>query len=134
MNKCLTILLLSICFVACRESIVSSDPNMQLDFSHDTLLFDTVFTTMGSSTKQVMVYNPNKNALNIRQVQMRDGKYFQINLDGENEIEELKDITLNGGDSLFLFVRVYIDPLNEDNPVLLEDEIAFIESMIRPME
>ncbi len=125
MNKCLTILLLSICFVACRESIVSSDPNMQLDFSHDTLLFDTVFTTMGSSTKQVMVYNPNKNALNIRQVQMRDGKYFQINLDGENEIEELKDITLNGGDSLFLFVRVYIDPLNEDNPVLLEDEIAF---------
>lgn len=110
---------------SCREDIVSQDANLRLSFSHDTVLFDTVFTTMGSSTKRVMVYNPNKNALNIDQVQMREGKYFQINLDGENKIDQLRDITVRGGDSLFLFVRAHIDPLADNSPVLLEDDIAF---------
>ena len=125
MKKWFIILCLSINLVACKESIVSDDPTLKLVFSHDTVLFDTVFTTMGSSTKQVMVYNPNKNALCINQVSMREGKYFKVNLDGENNLDQLRDITLRGGDSLFLFVRVYIDPLNEDNPVLLDDDIAF---------
>lgn len=125
MNKWLVILFLSICLAACKQDIVSGDPTLKLEFSHDTLLFDTVFSTMGSSTKKVMVYNPNKNALCIERVQMREGKYFKINLDGENELDQLRDITLRGGDSLFMFVRVYIDPLNEDNPVLLDDDIAF---------
>ena len=125
MNKWLVILSLSICLAACKQDIVSGDPTLKLEFSHDTLLFDTVFSTMGSSTKKVMVYNPNKNALCIERVQMREGKYFKINLDGENELDQLRDITLRGGDSLFMFVRVYIDPLNEDNPVLLDDDIAF---------
>lgn len=125
MSKWLVILFLSICLAACKQGIVSGDPTLKLEFSHDTLLFDTVFSTMGSSTKKVMVYNPNKNALCIERVQMREGKYFKINLDGENELDQLRDITLRGGDSLFMFVRVYIDPLNEDNPVLLDDDIAF---------
>ena len=111
--------------VACQQNIVSDDPLLQLDFSHDTVLFDTVFTSMGSSTKRVMVYNPNKHAICINQVSMREGKHFQINLDGENNLDQLRDITLRGGDSLFLFVRAYIDPLAENSPVLIEDNIAF---------
>lgn len=121
----LVVILLLTCLVACQHEIVSDDPNMQISFSHDTVLFDTVFTTMGSSTKLVMVYNPNRQAVQIEQVSMQEGKHFRINLDGENNIEELRDITLRGKDSLFLFVRAYIDPLDENNPVLLEDDIAF---------
>ena len=111
--------------VACRQDIVSDDPTLKLQFSHDTVLFDTVFTTMGSSTKRVMVYNPHENALCIEQVSMQDGKYFRINLDGENNANQLRDITLRGGDSLFLFVRACIDPLDENSPVWIEDNIAF---------
>lgn len=121
----LVVILLLTCLVACQHEIVSDDPNMQISFSHDTVLFDTVFTTMGSSTKLVMVYNPNRQAVQIEQVSMQEGKHFRINLDGENNIEELRDITLRGKDSLFLFVRAYIDPLDENNPVLVEDNIAF---------
>jgi hypothetical protein len=116
---------LAVGLVACQQGIVSDDPTLRLAFSHDTVLFDTVFTTMGSSTKQVMVYNPNKNAIHIDEVSMREGKYFKINLDGENNLEQLRDITLRGGDSLFLFIRTYIDPLNENSPVFIEDDIAF---------
>lgn len=125
MKKWLPILCMMMGMVACQQNIVSDDPMLQLDFSHDTVLFDTVFTSMGSSTKRVMVYNPNKHAICINQVSMREGKHFQINLDGENNLDQLRDITLRGGDSLFLFVRAYIDPLAENSPVLIEDNIAF---------
>ena len=110
---------------ACQQEIVSDNPNLQLTFSHDSLLFDTVFTDMGSSTKRMMVYNPNKNALLIERVEMKNGESFFINLDGENQLENLRDITLRGGDSLFLFVRAEIDPQNVNTPVLVEDDIVF---------
>lgn len=125
MRKEIYILFLLLGMVACRQDIVSEDPTLRLEFSQDTVLFDTVFTTMGTSTKRVMVYNPNENALCIEQVSMREGKYFRINLDGENNADQLRDITLKGGDSLFLFVRAYIDPLDENSPVFIDDDIAF---------
>ena len=125
MRKGFYILILLFGMLSCRQGIVSDDPTLKLQFSHDTVLFDTVFTTMGSSTKCVMVYNPNENALCIDQVSLREGRYFHINLDGENSMEELRNITLRGGDSLFLFVRAYIDPQKENSPVLVDDEIAF---------
>lgn len=125
MKKGLYILLLAIGLASCQHDIVSNDAALQLTFSHDTLLFDTVFTTMGTSTKTVMVYNPNKNAINIERVQMGEGKYFYINLDGENNVDEMRNIVVRGGDSLFMFVRANIDPQEENIPVLVEDDIAF---------
>ena len=120
-----SLLLIACVFGACQQDRVSSDPSLQLSFSHDTVLFDTVFTEMGSSTRKIMVYNPNKNAINIEQVSMKDGKYFHINLDGENDMEKLRDVIVRGEDSLFLFVRAYIAPQSEDSPVFIEDKIAF---------
>lgn len=116
---------LLLALVSCQPDILSNDPTAQLAFSQDSVLFDTVFTTMGSSTKQMMVYNPNKNAILIDRVEMSNGKSFFINLDGENQLENLCDITLRGGDSLFLFIRAEIDPLKSNSPVLVEDTITF---------
>lgn len=123
--KGVVLLLAMLQLFACQENTISDDPTLQLAFSHDTMLFDTVFTAMGSSTRRIMVYNPNKNAVNIEQVSMKNGNYFHINLDGENNIENLRNLVVRGGDSLFLFVRAYIDPLDENSPVLIEDNIAF---------
>lgn len=116
---------LLLALVGCQPDILSNDPTAQLAFSQDSVLFDTVFTTMGSSTKQMMVYNPNKNAILIDRVEMSNGHSFYINLDGENQLENLCDITLRGGDSLFLFIRAEIDPLKSNSPVLVEDTITF---------
>lgn len=123
--KGVVLLLAMLQLFACQENTISDNPTLQLAFSHDTMLFDTVFTAMGSSTRKIMVYNPNKNAVNIEQVSMKNGNYFHINLDGENKIENLRNLVVRGGDSLFLFVRAYIDPLDENSPVLIEDNIAF---------
>ena len=89
---------------------------------------------MGSSTHRVMVYNPNANAVNIDQVSIQHGDYFYINLDGENNIDNLRNIAIRGGDSLFLFVRANIDPQDENSPVLIEDKIMEKELYLRALQ
>ncbi len=40
-----------------REGFATDDGGVQLSFSADTVAFDTVFTTMGTATQKVTVYN-----------------------------------------------------------------------------
>ena len=52
-------LLLLIIIASCKKEIgFITDKNSKLNFSEDTVLFDTVFTQVGSSTKQLKIYNP----------------------------------------------------------------------------
>lgn len=124
------ILILALCslffvLTSCREYTLSEDPSLRLKFSCDTLSFDTVFTAQGSATAQLMVYNPNANALSIERVELAQGTAFHVNVDGEADLSRLTDLQINGGDSLFVFVRVHIDPLNGNNPLLVNDRIQF---------
>ncbi len=116
--------IISVILIGCQEEQLSSDPTLRLSFSADTLRFDTVFTTMGSSTYTIMVYNRNKNAVKITDVSTSTD-YFRVNLDGENDPERMKDLTINGGDSLFMFVRSYIDTQAPNTPVFISDSIRF---------
>ena len=109
----------------CRNEQISDDPSLRLTFSQDTLRFDTVFTTVGSATKSVIVYNPNPNAVVISKVTQAERRYFSINLDGENDLSRLTNLRINGQDSLILFVNVYIDPQDKNTPVLVEDAVVF---------
>ena len=114
--------------VGCREDRLSGDTSIRLVFSREKLSFDTVFTTLGSATKQVMVYNRSNNAVEISRVWMTNGSasFFRINLDGENDFNHMSGMQVRGGDSLFLFVRVEIDPQNNNNPVLIEDAVNLL--------
>lgn len=111
--------------VSCNEYKVSDDPTLRLVFSHDTVCFDTVFTAQGSATAQVKVYNRNSNALLIDRVWMDQGQAFRVNIDGEPNLTQISDLQLAGGDSMYLFVRVTIDPTQQNNPVLVTDDLHF---------
>ena len=115
------LLCIGLSWTACQEERVSTDPSLRLRFSADSVFFDTVFNQIGSSTRHIMVYNPNKSALRISNVTLQ-GTYFRINLDGENDLNRLHDIEIYGGDSLYLFIRVMVD---EQTPVLAVDTIRF---------
>ena len=114
-----------LCLTGCREYKVSNDPSMRLTFSCDTLHFDTVFTAQGSSTAQIMVYNRNKNALVIDRIWLTNGTAFRVNVDGEPDLSRLSNIRINGGDSMFVFVRTDIDTTDSNNPVLITDQLHF---------
>lgn len=110
-------------FAACQPNGAVEPGNISL--STDTLLFDTVFTAKGSATRIVMVRNETKQPLTIDRVTQADGSCFKVNLDGESDADYLKNIPLPAGDSLFLFVRASIDPLNVNSPVLITDRLTF---------
>ncbi len=107
-----------------KENLFSSEA---LNFSTDTVIFDTVFTTVGSSTKRYKIYNPSNNPVNVTSVVLEGGSNspFRINLDGISGTS-FEDFTIPGKDSLFMFVEVTLDPNNQTNPLIIEDRIRFL--------
>lgn len=104
----------------------STNPNHRLSFSTDTLSFDTVFTTIGSATKQFMVYNRNDQPLNIERVIQASPATsgFRINVDGRKG-DNFDNVRIAGKDSLYIFVEVTVNPNGKDQPLLVQDSIVF---------
>lgn len=122
------IFVITILSFSCRkaENIIS-DSSAKIELSTDTILFDTVFTTVGSSTRKLMVYNPHNETINISKIYLAGGSQsaYRINIDGNNTTE-INDIKILSKDSLYIFVRVRIDPQNSNNPLLVRDSIIFM--------
>lgn len=110
---------------SCRQEQVSYDPSLRLSLSTDSLDFGIVFTGYGTSTRRVVLRNTNQNALTIDCVLLRDGQFFHVSVDGEADASRWQQLTIRGGDSAFIFVRAFIDPLQQNNPLLVEDELLF---------
>lgn len=111
--------------LSCNPQI-DTDPAISLKLSSDTISFDTVFTGQGSATALLMVYNTQKKAIKIDNIRLKDGSEsaFHLNIDGlTNASSSSENITIEGGDSLFVFVRVNIDPTNSNSPVLITDQV-----------
>lgn len=123
MKKHLLLILSALSLLCSCENKLTDDPSARLCFSADTLCFDTVFTSAGSATRKMLIYNPNKRAINIRSVRMQTGESFRINLDGEQSLSNISNLHIAGGDSLFLFVRAMIDPADRSQPLLVEDKV-----------
>ena len=116
-------------FHSCIDESISSDPGLKLSFSKDTLFFDTVFTTIGSSTAKIKVYNPNEKNLKISALGLGMGSQspYKINVNGFAKPDnQFTDIELRANDSLFIFVEVKIDPTNVNTPVFVKDSIIFL--------
>lgn len=103
----------------------SSDTKLQ--FSTDTLMFDTVFTQIGTATKRFMVRNTYNENVIISSVTLkeRDNSKFRFNINGY-EGDEVKDLEIEAGDSVFVFVEVTLDPSNQSLPLVIEDAVEFV--------
>lgn len=129
MHKYIGIIIIAIFigFTACRKpSQFSDDESLKVSFSTDTVTFDTVFTSIGSSTRQLMIYNNNDENLKISSIRLESGNQsqFSINVDGLSGYE-FSDLELYAKDSLYVFVRVTINPNDHNNPFFVEDKIIF---------
>ena len=113
-------------FVNCRKQNILTNSAADLDFSTDTILFDTIFTTVGSTTKYFKIYNNNNGIIEISSIELAGGTNspFRINVNGDAGVS-FEDIQLEAGDSLFIFVEVTIDPNNSTNPLIVEDYVLF---------
>jgi hypothetical protein len=111
---------------SCRDDSFDPDPNITLGFSADSLLFDTVFTTVGSSTRSFRVYNNHNKRIRISSIGLGRGNnsYFRVNVDGRSG-SMLHDIEIGANDSIFVFVEVTVDPVNQNLPLVITDSLVF---------
>lgn len=123
-----TILLLVIFGSACRKPKL--DDNARLWFSTSSITFDTVFTTLGSTTRYFSVYNPSEQDIKV-DVYLAGGNssYYSINVNGVAGNQQ-RDVLIPAKDSIFVFVKVTINPGNQNQPFLICDSIIFKNSKI----
>lgn len=120
-------------FSACRpEEEFTTDPSAKLEFSVDTVYFDTVFTQMGggaprpiSVTKQLRIKNPNNNAVktNIR-VANNFNNTYRLNIDGVST-NQVYGKEIFGKDSLIIFIQCYIPAGSQNLPFIVASQIIF---------
>ena len=117
--------ILGFCLISCvNEEKYAEGNNVSLTFSTNTLSFDTIFTQMGSITQQILVYNSENNPVKINSIQLGGGasSFFRLNVDGDTALIA-RNIEIGAKDSIFIFVKVTINPTNQNNPLLICDSI-----------
>ena len=98
-----------------------------LQFSNDTIVFDTVFTTVGTITKTLKVYNRNDNPITISSIVLANANsrgVYRLNIDGISGTSA-RDIKIAANDSIFIFVEATINPVDGNLPFLVTDSLLF---------
>ncbi len=116
--------ILSFFLFSCKKESFTDSPDARLVTGVDTLKFDTVFTSVGSVTQGFTIVNDNDKKLRISQIKLGGGSTssFSINVDGVAGTS-FGDIEMNANDSIYVFVKVTIDPTAANAPFVIEDSI-----------
>lgn len=123
-------LLALVYFSSCEDEKYLSSPDVQLSFSTDTVMFDTVFTRIGSTTEHLKVYNPYDQKVLISSVRLAGGENsnFRLNINGIMA-NEVFDLEVGPQDSIYIFVEVTVDPNGQNLPMVVKDSIEFVTNM-----
>ncbi len=95
----------------CRDRDFNESPDFRLAFSTDSVIFDTVFTNIGSATRQLKVYNRSDSPVRISQISLINdpGGSYRINVDGLSG-SSFSDVEILADDSMFIFIEVTVEP------------------------
>ena len=125
---CLSAMLMTGLHSCYEEDDFTTDPSDLIEFSTDTLRFDTVFTQIGSATRSMKIYNRNTRPIRISKISFKGNKglIFRMNVDGLPGTV-FENIEINARDSIYLFAEVTINPdlPVSVSPFIIQDEIVF---------
>jgi len=115
-------------------SCLDNGGNYQID-TKITVTFDTVFTSIGSVTKHFKVHNTsNQDIITTLFLAGGERSLYSINVNGVPGADAnnyFKNVEIPKKDSIFIFVKVNINPLNQNNPFLVTDAIVFLTGDIK---
>lgn len=105
---------------------IHPEENSKVSFSTDLVQFDTVFTTIGSATQNFRVYNPYNYDIKL-DVYLAGGDHsqFSINVDGVAGTS-FKDVEIPAKDSIFVHVKVNVNPNDQSQPFVVTDSVVFL--------
>jgi hypothetical protein len=125
-------------FYSCEKERMNSSSDAVLHFSSDTITFDTLFTSIGSPTKNLRVINRTNENIVISSVRLAGGKQsgFRLNVNGE-AANESYNVQIPAKDSIFIFIEALLGKTGNNSPLITEDSIVFsinnIEQKVRLM-
>lgn len=100
--------------------------NFIIEFSRDTVRFDTVFTSVGSATRSFKIKNKGSQDLLISRValEMGDQSFFRLNVNGRDG-NDIENVEIRGEDSIYVFVEVTINPDQplSVSPFIIEEKV-----------
>lgn len=120
-------LLFTILLAACKKESIITSPEAKVNLSADTLMFDTLFTTTGSTSRFFKIRNDNNQKLRISSVKLMGGinSAYKINVDGFIG-PEVKDLELEANDSLYVYVTVAVNQNSNNIPFIIRDSLQII--------
>ncbi|SET89567.1 right-handed parallel beta-helix repeat-containing protein [Hymenobacter actinosclerus] len=110
-----------------KEDLITTDSSAKLEFSLDTVKFDTVFVATGTVSKRLWVYNRNARAVRVAEIslQSRPAITYSLLINGDAGASA-RNVEIRGRDSLLVLVRATIDPTPADGkPFVVEDDLRF---------
>jgi hypothetical protein len=111
-------------FNSCKKESFITSSNATIAITDTLLQFDTVFTSVGNITQEFTINNTNNQNLLLTQVKLMGGSNsaFKININGMPG-PEADNVTIEAGDSIHIFVTVYVNPTSANLPFVLNDSI-----------
>ena len=109
---------------SCRKDSFITSPDARVSISADTLKYDTVFVTTGSTYRSFTIFNDNDQKLRISSLKLLGGStsVYKMNVDGTPG-DQFSNIEINANDSLYVFAQVNVNPNAANLPFILRDSI-----------
>lgn len=117
-----TLFCLFIALTSCKKTEIFSKSNVT--FSIDTLVFDTVFTTIGTTTKNFKIYNPESKTILLEEIELMGGvnSPFRLNVDGSSGTN-FSNFKIKGNDSMYVFIDAKLSVNGKTLPIIIEDSV-----------
>ena len=111
---------------ACKPNNVEFElAPVQLRFSADTVYFDTLLSTVISTTKRLRVFNDDAKAVTISNIDISNSSdAFSLIVNGI-EGNSFENTDLLAGDSLLILLKANLQDQNQDLPFVVEEELSF---------
>ena len=117
--------------IACDDDNFEMSPSQTLTFSSDTIRFDTLFSTVPSSTRSFWAFNKTGSGIRCTSVRQERGNQsgFRVNVDGaflgQASGYAVSDIELRKKDSIRIFVEATFPNNYKGKPSEIEDNLVF---------
>ncbi len=133
MNKGRIILpILLLCLLTnCQHDLF--DTKHALSVSADTVIFPMIFSEVPSITMTIKIHNRQASAVTISSIRLQDGTNFRINVDGEGGKSNFENITIEGKDSLYIFIQ-FFQPQSGRAGIFEKEDYIQIETQHQRLE
>ena len=121
----------ALCSCSDDEDFSTSTSDL-LTFSADTVRFDTVFSTVTSSTQSFWIHNNSGRSIRCTNVRLENGNQsgFRVNVDGaslgSSDGYQVGNIEVRSGDSARVFVKITSPKANRVEPKHITDNLVFL--------